>query len=242
VDYVLRSPRFGWAIVAACLAFHVWDLGHISRVFITPGPVQSIDVPEFSSAQGSGRIAVSRILDLNLSYHHDDAGGFDAIFLADTYRALLALTGAPPRSNEEVMDASTWPPRALEAAGVEFVVPWGARKDLELAKSAAGLQMYRVAHPAPRNYLRPSSDVIEVRSSSPDPGLVHILEAYDPGWTANIDGSPAPVLQANPLGMDVPVAAGDHLVRLAYRTPGRTVGLLLSLASIGLLALLLVKF
>ena len=156
--------------------------------------------------------------------------------------ALLALTGAPPRSNEEVMDASTWPPRALEAAGVQFVVPWGARKDLELAKSASGLQMYRTAHPAPRNYLRPNSDVIEVRSSSHEPGVVHVLEAYDPGWTATIDGSPAPVLKANPLGMEVAAPAGDHLVRLAYRTPGRTVGMLLSLASIGLFALFLMKF
>ncbi len=237
-DYVLRSPRFGWAIVFAGLAFHAWDLGHISRVFITPGPLEPLDVPEFSSAQGSGRIAVSRILDLKLSQDHDDAGGFDAIFLADTYEALLALTGAPPRSNEEVLDASTWPPRALEAAGVEFVVPWGARKDLELAKSAAGLQMYRVAHPAARNYLRPNSDVIEAHSSLPQPGVVHILEAYDPGWTATIDGSPAPVHKTDPLGMDVPASAGDHLVRLVYSTPGRSIGLLLSLASIGLFALL----
>ncbi len=240
-DYILRWKRFGCAIVSACLAFHAWDLGHISRVFITPGPLEPLDVPEFSSEPGGGRIAVSRILDLKLSRDHDDAGGFDAIFLADTYRALLALTGAPPRSNEEVMDASTWPPRALEAAGVEFVVPWGARKDLELAKSVSGLQMYRVAHPAPRDSLRPNSDVIELRSSSHEPGVAHILEAYDPGWTADVDGSPAPVLKANPLGMNVPVPAGNHLVRLAYRTPGRTVGLLLSLASIGLFALLLMK-
>jgi len=159
-DYVLRWKRFGWAIVSACLAFHAWDLGSTSRLFVTLGPLQPLDVPEFASELGSGRIAVSRILDLELSHDHDDAGGFDAIFLANTYRALLALTGAPPRSNEEVMDASTWPPRALEAAGVGFVVPWGTRKDLELVKSAAGLQMYRVAHPAARSYLRPNSDVI----------------------------------------------------------------------------------
>ena len=187
---------------------------------------------------GSGRIAVSRVLDLKLSYDHDDAGGFDAIFLADTYRSLLALTGAPPKSNEEVLDASTWPVHALEAAGVDFVIPWGARKDLLLMTSAAGLQMYRVPNPDPRGYIRLTSDQIQIRSSAAQPGVVHALEAYDPGWIADVDGVPARVLEADGLGMDVPVPAGNHLVRLSYQTPGRTTGNVLSLFSVFLLLVL----
>ena len=154
IDRLLRWKPLGWIAAIVCLAFHAWDLGGTSRLFVTPGPLHPLDVPEFSMGLGTGRVAVSRILDLQLSYDHDDAGGFDAIFLADTYRKLLALTEAPARSNEEVMDASTWPVHALEAAGVQFVIPWGGRNDLELAKSAAGLQMYRVANPTPRGYFR----------------------------------------------------------------------------------------
>jgi hypothetical protein len=235
-DYVLRWKRLGWAIVAACLAFHAWDLGGTSRMFITPGPLHPLAIPEFANEIGNGRIAVSRILDLQLNRDHDDAGGFDAIFLAHTYRALLALTGAAPHSNEEVLDASTWPVPALQAAGVEYVIPWPARTDLELVKSSAsGPRMYRVPNFAPRAYSRPDSDHIVVQSSLPRSGVVHVLEAYDPGWTAEIDGAPTPVLEAKPLGMDVTVPVGDHLVRLSYHTPGRMTGALLSSLSVCLL-------
>jgi Bacterial membrane protein YfhO len=239
IDMLLRWKPFGWAVAVVCLAFHAWDLGSTSRLFITPGPLHPLDVPEFSKELGTGRVAMSRVLDLKIDYDHDDAGGFDAIFLADTYRALLALTGAPARSNEEVMDASTWPPHALEATGVQFVIPWGARKDLALVKSAAGLQMFRVANPAPRDYLRPTPDLIQVQSSTTHAGVVHILEAYDPGWTADVDGAPVKVLEADGLGMDVPVPAGDHLVLFRYHTPGRRTGLILSLLSACLLVVLI---
>ena len=145
IDRLLRWKPLGWVVAIVCLAFHAWDLGSTSRFFVTPGPLHPLDVPEFSMELGTGRVAVSRILDLQAQHTITTTPeGFDAIFLADTYRKLLALTGAPARSNEEVMDASTWPPHALQAAGVQFVIPWGARKDLELVKSAAGLQMYRV--------------------------------------------------------------------------------------------------
>ena len=101
--------------------------------------------------------------------------------------------------------------------------------------------MYRVPNPAPRAYSRPDSDHIVAARSATQAGVVHILEAYDPGWTAEVDGASAQVRAAAPLGMDVPVPAGDRLVRLAYHTPGRTTGALLSLASLCLLGFLVMK-
>jgi hypothetical protein len=238
IDRLLQLRLYGCAVVAAILAFHAWDLGHTSRHFIVPGPLHPLDTPEFARQLGTGRVALSRVLDLQLAYDHDDAGGFDAIFLANTYSKLLALTGAPPRSNEEVLDASTWPVPALQAAGVEFVVPWPARKDLDLAATSGSVHMYRVPNPEPRAYYRPSVDVIELRSSTPQPTMIHVLESYDPGWAASVDGSPAPVREAAGLGMDVSVPAGDHNVRLTYHTPGRITGALLSIVSLVLLAIL----
>lgn len=308
VDVLLRRSPFGHptlarAAVLVCLAFHAWDLGGVSRLFIAPGPLHPLDIPEFQELLahelGHSRIAVSRILQLRLGYQYEDAGGFDAVFLADPYRTILALTGAPPKLNEEVLDASTWPPDALAATGVRFVIPWGtSRKDLELMKAASGLQMYRVANPAPRaaffdrdatlfetkdqirselahgrahsgerlllpweerglftgnstslpsntapggdtvTYLRPNSDLIMVQSSVRRCGVLYVLEAYDRGWTAEVDGIPAPVVEANSLGMAVPIPAGDHLVRLRYRTQGRRTGAVLSVLSVCLLVVL----
>ena len=89
-------------------------------------------------------------------------------------------------------------------------------------------------------YSRPSGDVIDVAARSAEPGFVHLLESFDPGWTATVDGQVAPVLPANGFEMAVPVVSGSHAVRLQYETPGRMTGFLLSLASVlGLAGLLI---
>ena len=90
------------------------------------------------------------------------------------------------------------------------------------------------------DYERPSSDEIDFAATSPQPGFVYVLEAFDPGWSATVDGVGAPVLPANGFAMAIPMAAGNHAVRLHYATPGRATGEWLSLVSlcflIGLIA------
>jgi Bacterial membrane protein YfhO len=90
-------------------------------------------------------------------------------------------------------------------------------------------------------YSRPSSDVIEVAANSAAPGFVHVLESFDPGWTATVDGATAPVLAANGFEMAVPVGSGSHAVRLRYETPGRMTGIWLSLVSLLMLAGLIIS-
>jgi Bacterial membrane protein YfhO len=47
--------------------------------------------------------------------------------------------------------------------------------------------------------------------------LLIVVDAYDPGWRATVDGRDAPVERANVAFRAVPVPAGHHVVRLAYR-------------------------
>jgi hypothetical protein len=94
-------------------------------------------------------------------------------------------------------------------------------------------------HPSVISYSRPSSDEILLRIKSDLPGFGHVLEAYDPGWVATVDGAPAPVVPANGFEIAVPVEAGNHTVRLRYNTPGRAMGMCLSLLSLALLAVLI---
>jgi hypothetical protein len=89
--------------------------------------------------------------------------------------------------------------------------------------------------PARIEYLRPSSDEIVVNTVGPEPGFVHVLETFDSGWIATVDGATTPVIPANGFAMAVPVAAGSHTVRMRYRTPGRLTGVWLSLVSLALL-------
>jgi hypothetical protein len=102
---------------------------------------------------------VSRGIALEINSRYDDAGGFDSIFLADPYRAFVALSGGSPGLNEEVIDASLWPITALRAACVDFVITPGARPDLELVESSSGLHVYHVASAAPRVVFVPENHV-----------------------------------------------------------------------------------
>jgi hypothetical protein len=93
--------------------------------------------------------------------------------------------------------------------------------------------------PAVVEYRRPSNDLIAVGVDTAEAGFLRILESWDPGWQAAVDGSPAPCLPGNDAFLSVPVPAGRHLVTFAFSTPGLEAGIAVSLASACLLVLLL---
>lgn len=127
-----------------------------------------------------------------------------------------------------------WIPELFAANARNLLVPPDAQKYLPHSSKAAP-----AIHEAALAYARPSSDEVLVRISSGQAGFVHVLEAYDPGWTATVDGRRAPVVPANGFTMAVAVSDGGHTVRLRYDTPGRAMGAGLSLLSLALLAVLI---
>ena len=60
---------------------------------------------------------------------------------------------------------------------------------------------------------------ITVRTSSRDQQILLVRNAWDEHWSATVDGRPADVLAANYFVQGVPVAAGEHTVRLTYSDP-----------------------
>ena len=64
---------------------------------------------------------------------------------------------------------------------------------------------------------------LEVELSSP--GYAVLVDSYDPGWRATVDGARADVLRANVAFRAVPVPAGRHVVELRYRPPSVSIGL-----------------
>ncbi len=61
-------------------------------------------------------------------------------------------------------------------------------------------------------------DTLLVRVQSSGPALLTISRTYHPSWEAEIDGAPAPVIQANHALMGVPLTkSGEHRVLLRYR-------------------------
>jgi uncharacterized membrane protein YfhO len=62
-----------------------------------------------------------------------------------------------------------------------------------------------------------------------------ISQAWYPGWTAEVDGAPAPVVRVDGLVQGVPVPAGRHEVTLRYEPPGLRLGAVVSAAAVAAL-------
>jgi hypothetical protein len=84
-------------------------------------------------------------------------------------------------------------------------------------------------------YRRPDSDHIECVVTTGQKGYLRIIESWDPGWSAIVDGSPVPILPALNSLLAVPITPGRHVVQFVYRTPGAVVGLAVSFTSLVLL-------
>jgi hypothetical protein len=70
---------------------------------------------------------------------------------------------------------------------------------------------------------------LDVEARLGAPGVLVVLEAFDPGWRATVDGAEAPVLRANGLFRAVRLSAGRHRVAFAYRPRSAALGAALSL-------------
>jgi uncharacterized membrane protein YfhO len=64
---------------------------------------------------------------------------------------------------------------------------------------------------------RPEDIRIDVRAETSS--LVVVRNAWEDGWEATVDGSPAPVLVADAFLQAVAVPAGEHEIRLTYDEP-----------------------
>jgi hypothetical protein len=71
--------------------------------------------------------------------------------------------------------------------------------------------------------LRP--DRVRVVTDASHPGYTVLVDAYDGGWRATVDGVPVPVERANVCFRAVPVPAGSHVVEYTYRPRSVILGL-----------------
>ena len=69
--------------------------------------------------------------------------------------------------------------------------------------------------------------ILRVRASAP--ALLLLSDTYYPGWEAEVDGAPAPLLRADHTLRAVPVPAGSHAVRFRFRPGSMMIGFLLTL-------------
>ena len=79
--------------------------------------------------------------------------------------------------------------------------------------------------------VRDDPERVEVETDSPGPAYLFLADTFDPGWSARLDGRPAPVRPADVAFRAVFVPAGRHRVAFTYRPAGFAAGLAVSLAA-----------
>jgi hypothetical protein len=75
-------------------------------------------------------------------------------------------------------------------------------------------------------------DRLQLQVGASRDGHVVLVDAYDPGWRATVDGRPTPVLRANVGFRAVAVPEGRHVVEFVYRPPAVVWGLAASAATL----------
>lgn len=70
-----------------------------------------------------------------------------------------------------------------------------------------------------------------VEAEAPADGYLLLADTYSPGWTARVDGSPAPIYRANVSVRAVPIARGRHEIEFSYDPPGFFPGLGISIGA-----------
>jgi hypothetical protein len=84
-------------------------------------------------------------------------------------------------------------------------------------------------------------DRVRVEARLDRAGFLVLLDGYDRGWRASVDGREAPLLRANVGFRAIAVPAGAHVVEMRYRPRSAMVGLLVSAVALGVVAAALLR-
>ncbi len=79
------------------------------------------------------------------------------------------------------------------------------------------------------------ADDIRITASLPRPGYLLLLDTYFPGWSATVNGEPAPIHRADYNFRAVSLPTGNSTVAFSYRPESLRMGLFL--CALGTLAL-----
>jgi hypothetical protein len=105
-----------------------------------------------------------------------------------------------------------------------------------IVEGSPGVAPSAGATPGTATYEERWPEDVRVSVDASTPSIVLVRNAWDTGWSATVDGRPAPVLKADYFLQGVPVPAGHHEIRLVYRDPTIARGLLGSAITWGALA------
>ena len=105
-----------------------------------------------------------------------------------------------------------------------------------LTVTAVPLNVFTDAYKARTEYtmhgLSTSTNTVSGEISIPTDRILTINILHSDGWTAYVDGEQAPLYKANGIFIGIPLTAGEHSIKLVYRTPWLAEGAMVSAAGI----------
>ena len=228
------------------------------RVFLPP-PCENAGMTQgWSSVRGYSALALGRVW----RHLHDVVGvptpvlfnTFPSARLADfgpfPYHSMSLVIGVDPRTNQLVYNPRP-DPRAYVATAVrqvrddreatalirrghDFHATALVEQPLDLpATPATQAGRAAITHFAPER--------ISVAVTSHAPALLVLAEPWFPGWSARVNGAPAPCIPANAWMRAVPIPAGTSEVVLVFRSTYLAGGAALSLIALALIVGLLAR-
>ncbi|MBW4436069.1 MAG: YfhO family protein [Pleurocapsa minor GSE-CHR-MK-17-07R] len=113
-------------------------------------------------------------------------------------------------------------------------------RDTLVLEADASLANASSASPQPAEVISFAPERIVIRAQTDRPGWLSVALVHYPGWQADIDGQPVPLLRAYGIASAIQLPSGEHIVTLSYTPASFTLGSLLSLFSLGIIGVWLV--
>lgn len=147
--------------------------------------------------------------------------------------------GAFPRAY--IIERARFAPDDATALDIVRAPGFDARREVVLVGTArpedtAELAAGRADSLRAARILRDTAEHVALEVQSDRPAVAVLTDQIAPGWSATVNGQPAPLLAANYLGRGVLVPAGESRVDLVFRAPGLRAGLAVSLLVWGVIA------
>jgi hypothetical protein len=183
-------------------------------------PAQSAAAPEPAAGRWKPLATIENVA------VHENAEAVPRTWVVGEARALNDPQKLEVIRSAKFADGSEWDPR--QVALVDQSLPGLSAPSAEIGQS---------------QILKYEATKIEVAATLAGPGLLVLSENYYPGWTATVDGAPAPILRVNYNLRGVVLDSGKHRVRFVFRPRSLYLGLLVSiLAAVALAVWTFVPF
>ena len=154
---------------------------------------------------------------------------------ADDWVVVHESRGALPR----LRIAHRAVPLADESTARQWAAGWSRKRDAPAAdRDAVAVEPDERGNPAPsvsgdgsaneraRLIATADPDRVRIETRLDSPGLVVLADTYYPGWTATVDGAPAPIYPADLMFRAVHVGAGEHAIEMRYQPRSLRVGMI----------------